>query len=290
MAFPWLQTPPADPAFYGFPAPAKLNLMLKIVGRRADGYHLLETVFRFIDYGDTIWLAPDNSGQIVLETPLPNVAPEHDLTVRAARTLQQATACQAGVRIRVDKRLPMGGGLGGGSSDAATTLMALNQLWELGLSREALQNIAVKLGADVPVFIFGEAAFASGIGEELTTCAVPSAWYVVLHPGVEVATAKIFASEGLTRNSPKSIMRALETTQRQNTLQNVVFEMFPEVKNCYDSISHYGDAMMTGSGACVFLECESQKEAEQVYCSLADEYQGFIAEGLKEHPFYSLSR
>lgn len=290
MAFPWLQTPPTDPKFYGFPAPAKLNLMLKIVGRRDDGYHLLETVFRFIDYGDTIWLAPDDSGHIVLETPLPHVAPDHDLTVRAARALQQATACQAGVRIRIDKRLPMGGGLGGGSSDAATTLMALNQLWGLGLSRQALQNIAVTLGADVPVFIFGEAAFASGIGEELTTCTVPHAWYVVLHPAVEVATAKIFASEGLTRNSPKSIMRALETTQRQNTLQNVVFEMFPEVKNCYDSISRYGNAMMTGSGACIFLECKSQKEAEQVYCSLADEYQGFIAEGLIEHPFYSLSR
>ncbi len=272
--------------FQSFPAPAKLNLTLAITGRRADGYHLLESVFRFIDLMDTVELAVREDGQIVLETPIAGVPAESDLTVRAAKALQAASGCTLGASIRLHKQIPMGGGLGGGSSDAATVLLALNQLWQLNLPRHTLQDIGLTLGADVPVFIFGRPAFATGIGDELTECAVPDAWYVVLHPGVSVPTAKIFSHQGLTRNSTPSIMRALQTTQRKNDMQSVVCQMFPEVADCLAKASEYGSAMMTGSGACVFLECDTETQAGAVFQSLSHSYTGFLAHGLQHHPLY----
>lgn len=272
--------------FQSFPAPAKLNLTLAITGRRADGYHLLESVFRFIDLMDTVELAVRDDGQIVLDTPIAGVPADTDLTVRAARALQAASGSTLGASIRLHKQIPMGGGLGGGSSDAATVLLALNRLWQLNLPRQALQDIGVTLGADVPVFIFGRPAFATGIGDELTECDVPDAWYVVLHPGVSVPTAKIFSHQGLTRNSTPSIMRALQTTQRKNDMQSVVCQMFPEVADCLAKASEYGSAMMTGSGACVFLEYDTEAQAGAVFQSLSHSYTGFVARGLQYHPLY----
>lgn len=272
--------------FQAFPAPAKLNLTLAITGRRADGYHLLESVFRFIDLMDTVELAVRDDGDIVLDNPIPGVPADSDLTVRAARALQAASGATLGASIRLHKRIPMGGGLGGGSSDAATVLLALNQLWNTQLPRQTLQDIGVKLGADVPVFVFGRPAFATGIGDELTECAVPDAWYVVLHPGVSVPTAKIFSHQGLTRNSTPSIMRALQTTQRKNDMQSVVCQMFPEVADCLAKASEYGSAMMTGSGACIFLEYDTEAQAGAVFQSLSHSYTGFLAHGLQHHPLY----
>lgn len=272
--------------YVDFPAPAKLNLTLSIVGQRADGYHLLETVFRFIDLADTVSLAVRTDGLIVLDNPLPDVPPEADLTVRAAKALQAATGCALGVSIRLTKRIPMGGGLGGGSSDAATVLLALNRLWQVNLSRAALQAIGLTLGADVPVFVFGQPAFAQGIGEDLTVCEVPDAWYVVLYPNVAVPTAKVFSHPDLTRNSPSVIMRSLKTTLRKNDMQRVVCQMFPEVAGCISALGHYGNAMMTGSGSCVFLECSTQAEAETVYQAVSNQYGGFVVNGLQTHPLF----
>jgi 4-diphosphocytidyl-2-C-methyl-D-erythritol kinase len=271
--------------FQAYPAPAKLNLSLKVLGRRADGYHLLETVFRFIDYADTIEIAVRADGQIVLENPIPGVEPEQDLTVRAARLLQQQSGAKQGASLRVTKRIPMGGGLGGGSSDAATVLIALNQLWGCGLSREQLMEQGLSLGADVPVFVFGQNAFATGVGEELSALEVPDAWYVVLHPKVHVPTAKIFSSPLLTRDSVPSIMRTLETTQqRRNDLQNVVCQLYPEVSAALNALNAFGKAMLTGSGSCVFLECASQDDAKKVYQAVSGSFDGFVARGLRQHP------
>ncbi|BEV73278.1 MULTISPECIES: 4-(cytidine 5'-diphospho)-2-C-methyl-D-erythritol kinase [unclassified Paludibacterium] len=274
-------------AFQSYPAPAKLNLMLKVVGRRSDGYHLLETVFRFVDYGDDVLVALRDDGRIVLHDPIPGVAAEADLTVRAARLLQKETGCQAGADLRVSKRIPMGGGLGGGSSDAATVLMVLNRLWETGLSRERLMEIGLSLGADVPVFIFGQNAFARGVGEELTALSLPEKWYVVLHPGVHVPTAEIFSSPLLTRDSKPSIMPILETTQQAgNDLQGVVIKLYPAVKNALDELGKFGSPLMTGSGSCVFLECGSENEAARIFRLVSEKYNGFVAKGLDHHPLY----
>lgn len=273
--------------FHAYPAPAKLNLMLKVVGRRADGYHLLETVFRFIDYSDTVELARRDDGVIELLNPIDGVPAERDLTVRAARLLQQHSGTPLGASIRLTKRIPMGGGLGGGSSDAATVLIALNALWQTGLARETLMQLGLQLGADVPVFVFGRNAFATGIGEELTVLDLPERWYVVLHPGVHVPTAEIFSSELLTRDSDLSIMRILETTQqRRNDLQRVVTTKYPAVNEVLSELEKYGSPLMTGSGSCVFLECDSEIEADKVYKALSDKYNGFVAKGLSVHPLF----
>lgn len=278
----------SEEGYFGFPAPAKLNLMLKIVGQRDDGYHLLETVFRFIDRYDTIWIKPRRDREIILESHHHGILPEQNLVVRAARLLQNMSGTNYGAHIFIEKNLPMGGGLGGGSSDAATTLIALNHLWQTEVFRHELQAASVQLGADVPVFLFGRAAFASGIGEELSDCEVPQAWYVVLTPKVHVSTAAIFSEKNLTRNSPPSIMRSLETTDRCNALQDVVLSRFPEVRQCFDALAQFGKPMMTGSGACVFLECTSQDQAESVFAKLDARYSGFVAQGLDDHPLLGL--
>ncbi|WP_047250034.1 4-(cytidine 5'-diphospho)-2-C-methyl-D-erythritol kinase [Chromobacterium subtsugae] len=276
--------------FQSFPAPAKLNLLLHVVGKRADGYHLLETVFRFIDFGDTLEIAARGDGAIELLTPTDGVPAELDLTVRAARLLQRESGCALGASIRLDKRIPMGGGLGGGSSDAATVLIALNRLWGLGWPRERLQALGLQLGADVPVFIFGRSALATGVGEVLAPIALQPAWYLVIHPQVHVPTAAIFrnfSQSMLTEVGVDGIMRILETTQqRRNDLQNVVSGMFPAVNEVLSELRKYGSPLMTGSGACVFMEFKSKDEADKVYRVLSEKYQGFVAQGLDVHPLF----
>ncbi|KUM03958.1 4-(cytidine 5'-diphospho)-2-C-methyl-D-erythritol kinase [Chromobacterium subtsugae] len=276
--------------FQSFPAPAKLNLLLHVVGKRADGYHLLETVFRFIDFGDTLEIAARGDGMIELLTPTDGVPAEQDLTVRAARLLQRESGCALGASIRLDKRIPMGGGLGGGSSDAATVLIALNRLWGLGWPRERLQALSLQLGADVPVFIFGRSALATGVGEVLAPIALQPAWYLVIHPQVHVPTAAIFrnfSQSMLTEVGVDGIMRILETTQqRRNDLQNVVSGMFPAVNEVLSELRKYGSPLMTGSGACVFMEFKSKDEADKVYRVLSEKYQGFVAQGLDVHPLF----
>lgn len=271
------------------PAPAKLNLFLHVVGRRPDGYHLLQTLFRFIDLHDTLHFTLREDGAVHRTNAVEGVAEEQDLCVRAARLLQRETGCKLGVDIAVEKRIPMGGGLGGGSSDAATTLIALNRLWSLGLPRVRLMQLGLRLGADVPVFVFGENAFAEGVGEELQAFPLPEAWYVVLFPPVHVPTAQIFTHPELTRDSVSITMRALLSEQKQqlrNDLQSVVCNLYPEVASYIASLSHYGVAMMTGSGACVFAEFASRSQAEAVLQQLPQQMRGVVAQGLARHPLH----
>ncbi|MBA3024631.1 MAG: 4-(cytidine 5'-diphospho)-2-C-methyl-D-erythritol kinase [Gammaproteobacteria bacterium] len=275
------------------PAPAKLNLFLHVVGRREDGYHLLQTLFRFIDLNDTLHFTLRDDGQVCRLNALEGVPPEQDLCVRAARLLQQETGCKLGADIEVEKRIPMGGGLGGGSSDAATTLLALNKLWGLGLSRERLMALGLTLGADVPVFVFGDNAFAEGVGERLQAYGLPEAWYVVLCPPVHVPTAKIFTHSELTRNTISMTMRALPKGEvfragRQaglnNDLQAVACKLYPEVAEHLAWLAQFAPAMMTGSGACVFAEFATESEAKAVLQQLPPDMRGFVAHGLQQHP------
>lgn len=268
------------------PAPAKLNLFLHVVGRRPDGYHLLQTLFRFIDLNDTLHFTLRDDGEVHRTNSVEGVPEDHDLCVRAARLLQAETGCTMGVDILIEKRIPMGGGLGGGSSDAATTLIALNRLWSLGLSRERLMQLGLQLGADVPVFVFGENAFAEGVGEALQAYSLPEAWYVVLFPPVQVPTAQIFSHPELTRDSVSITIRALSNQQLRNDLQFVACKLYPEVARHIDSLSRYGKAMMTGSGACVFAEFESRSQAEAVLRQLPEGMRGVVAQGLQQHPLH----
>ncbi len=271
-----------------YPAPAKLNLFLHVVGRRADGYHLLQTLFRFIDYGDSLHFSPRDDGAVMLTNPLPGVPPESDLTVRAARRLQVETGCRQGVEISIEKRLPMGGGLGGGSSDAATVLLALNHLWQLGLPRQRLQEIGLTLGADVPVFIFGRNAFAEGVGEALQPVDLSPAWYVVLEPPVQVPTAVIFGAPDLKRDT--AIMRAADWMPGVggNDLERIATSRFPVVAEYLRWLAGFGAARMTGSGACVFAEFERKEAAEAVIRQLPAGMRGWVTGGLDHHPLSNL--
>jgi len=272
------------------PAPAKLNLFLHVVGRRPDGYHLLQTLFRFIDLHDTLHFTLREDAAVHRTNSIEGVAEERDLCVRAARLLQSETGCALGADITVEKHIPMGGGLGGGSSDAATTLIALNRLWSLGLSRMHLMRLALRLGADVPVFVFGENAFAEGVGEELQPYPLPEAWYVVLFPPVHVPTAQIFAHPELTRDTVSITMRALLKGESErplrNDLQAVVCELYPEVARHIAWLGNFGKAMMSGSGACVFAEFASCNQAEAVLQQLPHEMRGVVAQGLAKHPLH----
>ncbi|MCE5181221.1 MAG: 4-(cytidine 5'-diphospho)-2-C-methyl-D-erythritol kinase [Betaproteobacteria bacterium] len=272
-----------------YPAPAKLNLFLHVVGQRPDGYHLLQTVFRFIDYGDSLSFAVRDDGLIRRLNPLPGLEPEQDLTVRAARLLQQAGGCRLGVDIALEKRLPMGGGLGGGSSDAATVLLALNRLWDLNLGRTELQALGLRLGADVPVFLFGESAFAEGIGEKLQPVALPSAWYVVLVPPVAVSTPEIFASRELTRDTKPIKMSDFSTGCGRNDLESVVCRNYPQVAESLAWLRGFGDARMTGSGACVFAGFSDEEQARRVFSLKPAKMAGFVAKGLDRHPLYDFA-
>jgi 4-diphosphocytidyl-2-C-methyl-D-erythritol kinase len=276
-----------------WPAPAKLNLFLHVTGRRADGYHELQTAFRLIDLADTLRFAARADGKVVRQQLLPGVPPERDLCLRAANLLKQSTGHRGGVEIRLEKRIPMGGGLGGGSSDAATTLLVLNHLWRLGLKRGDLQQLALALGADVPVFIFGENAFAEGVGERLTPLALPAAWYLVLVPPVEVPTAAVFAAPELTRETKPIRITAFFDGLKQRALRNdlepVVSKRYPEVARHLAWLSGHGEARMSGSGACVFTEYPTQSEACAALAQVRPTMRGFVARGLERHPLYSLT-
>ena len=271
---------------HAYPAPAKLNLFLHVVGRRADGYHLLQSVFRLIDRADTVHLELRDDGRVVRDGNLPGVPEDRDLTVRAACLLQEHAPAGAGVSIRLDKVLPMGGGLGGGSSDAATVLLALNRLWQVNLPRETLQRLALQLGADVPVFVFGQTAFAEGVGEILRPLSAPPAWYVVLMPPVQVPTAAIFAAPELTRNSPPLKIARFSAGMGHNDLQPVVVSRYPEVARHLEWLGQFGEARMTGSGACVFASFGTESAARDVLRQLPQTMQGFVARGLDRHPLH----
>ncbi len=266
------------------PAPAKLNLFLHVVGRRADGYHLLQTLFRFIDFGDTLRFTLREDGAVRRTSDIEGVPPEQDLCVRAARLLQQEYGCKLGAEIALEKRIPMGGGLGGGSSDAATTLLALNRLWNLGLTRERLMQLGLMLGADVPVFVFGENAFAEGVGERLQAYPLPDAWYVVLFPPTHVTTAQVFARPELTRNTISLKIRALSLQDTRNDLQPVVCGLYPEVARHLGWLGKFAQARMTGSGACVFAEFPGEEQARAVLEQLPPDMRGIVARGLPHHP------
>jgi len=267
-----------------WPAPAKLNLFLHVVGRRADGYHLLQTVFRFLNVGDSLSFAPREDNRILLDTPLPGVMPEQNLCVRAARALQLAAGVSLGVHIRLTKRLPVGGGLGGGSSDAATTLLALNRLWATGLTPVELQKIGLSLGADVPVFVHGHAAFAEGVGERFLDVDLPPAWYLVLVPPVAVPTAQIFAAPDLRRDTPAISAAAWRPDMGDNDLEPVACRLYPQVAAHLDWLRRFGPARMSGSGACVFSEFATAAAAEGVHASLPAGMTGFVARGLDRNP------
>lgn len=272
--------------FLSAPAPAKLNLFLHVVGRRADGYHLLQTLFRFIDLHDTLHFTLRADGAVHRVNEVAGVPEESDLVVRAARLLQRETGCTLGVDIEVVKRIPMGGGLGGGSSDAATTLLALNRLWALGLSRQRLMTLGLELGADVPVFVFGENAFAEGVGERLQAWPLPPSWYVVLFPPVHVPTAQIFTHPELTRDTISLTMRALATADWHNDLQPVACKLYPDVAQHLEWLGQFAPAMMTGSGACVFAGFDSEAQAKQVLRQLPPTMQGIVTQGLSRHPLH----
>ena len=277
---------------HAYPAPAKLNLFLHVTGRRPDGYHLLQTVFRFIDYGDTLHFTLRTDGQIVLTQALPGVPVEQDLCYRAARLLQATAGTSQGVEITLEKRLPVGGGLGGGSSDAATTLIVLNRLWGTGLSRAALMALGLQLGADVPVFIFGDNAWAEGVGEALTPIALEPAWYVVLVPPVSVPTARVFGAPELTRNTLPVTIAAFSAGQNpaknpnkfRNDLEPVVIARYPSVARHLEWLKQHGAARMTGSGACVFCAFATQQQAREVLAMRPAWIEGFVARGLDRHP------
>ncbi|WP_308026106.1 4-(cytidine 5'-diphospho)-2-C-methyl-D-erythritol kinase [Neisseria mucosa] len=272
-----------------FPAPAKLNLDLRITGKRADGYHNLESIFCLIDLCDTVYLKPRSDDLIILHTPTGDIPPEQDLAYRAASLLQKHTNSKLGVEIWLDKKIPTGAGLGGGSSDAATTLTVLNHWWECGLSRQQLIDLGVTLGADIPFFLFGKNAFAKGIGEQLSPIDIPKQWYVVIKPKAHVSTPKIFSHGNLTRNSKPSIMPTLQSLQPfRNDMQAVVFQEYPKVWKAYCELSQYGSALMTGSGACIFLSTDNQQKANNIYQQVSQSYEAYCVEGLDIHPLFQM--
>jgi 4-diphosphocytidyl-2-C-methyl-D-erythritol kinase len=267
-----------------FPAPAKLNLFLHVVGRRDDGYHLLQTVFQFIDLCDTVRIAPRSDGEIRRIDGPEGVPAEDDLAIRAARLLQARTGTSWGADIAVEKRIPLGGGLGGGSSDAATALVGLNHLWSTGLGEDALAALGLELGADVPVFVRGRAAFAEGVGDRLTPLTLSEPWYLTIHPGVHVATADIYQATELTRDTPARTIRALLAAGGRNDLEPVVRARHAQVDAAARWLARHAPARMTGSGACVFASFGARADAEAVLRRLPVGWRGWVARGMNRSP------
>lgn len=267
-----------------WPAPAKLNLFLLVTGRRADGYHELSTAFQFLDRCDWLGFSPRSDAEVRLAAPTPGVAPEDDLVVRAARALQRAAGVSAGVDVAVDKRLPLGGGLGGGSSDAATVLVALNRLWNVGLDVDRLAAIGLELGADVPVFVRGAAAFAEGVGERLVPHAFPEPWYVVVDPGVAVSTGEVFAAPELTRNSPPATISAFSTGFGRNDCEPVVRARYPDIARVLDWLAARGPARLTGTGGCVFGWYDGRDAARAVADAVPGQWRAIVARGRNRSP------
>jgi 4-diphosphocytidyl-2-C-methyl-D-erythritol kinase len=271
-------------SLHGCLAPAKINLFLHVVGRRADGYHLLQTAFRMLDWGDRLDFRRRDDGRIQRLTPVPGVPEADDLVVRAARSLQDWAGVSWGVDITIDKVLPMGGGLGGGSSDAATTLLALNRLWGVGADRATLEALALPLGADVPFFIHGRTAFAEGVGERFTALDLPPAWYVVVAPGVAVPTAEIFSAKELTRNTDPITIADFAVSATRNDLERVARARYPQVADAIDWLGAHAPARMTGSGACIFSEVESAQQAREIVRQCPDKWQAWAVRSLDVHP------
>jgi len=272
------------PEALSVPAPAKLNLFLHVLGRRPDGYHLLQTAFQFLDYGDQLQFRRRDDGRIRRLDGLPGVDPEADLVLRAARALQQHAGVRVGADIALDKRLPLGGGLGGGSSDAATTLLALNRLWGLELSLETLAEIGLGLGADVPVFVHGRAAWAEGVGERLTPIELPEPWYLVAWPPLSVSTGAVFSDPELTRNTPPIKISAFRPGAGRNDCEVLVRRRFPEVGQLIDWMTERAPARMSGTGACVFAAFADEAAARAALAELPAPWQGFVARGRNRSP------
>jgi 4-diphosphocytidyl-2-C-methyl-D-erythritol kinase len=283
-------TPAARSDISHWPAPAKLNLFLHVTGRRADGYHELQTLFQLVDLCDTITIALRADGRIERPAGPAGVAPEADLTLRAALALQQATGTPLGADLRVHKRIPQAAGLGGGSSDAATALLALNALWDCRLGLEELARVALPLGADVPVFIKGSSAWAEGVGERLTPVELPEAWYVIVYPGVGMSTREVFQSPELTRNSPLITIRAFFQSGGRNDCEPVVRARAPEVAAAFDWLAREGRARLTGTGSSVFAAYGTAAEAERVAARVPDRWMSFVARGLNTSPVHEQLR
>ncbi len=267
-----------------WPAPAKLNLFLHITGRRADGYHLLQTVFQFIQLQDEIDFTILESDTVQRSSIMPGVDAEDDLVVRAARKLKEETGCKLGIDINVKKRIPEGGGLGGGSSDAATTLVALNELWKTGLSTEELASIGLSLGADVPVFIYAHAAWAEGVGENFTPIEPEESWYLVIHPGCSVATKTVFNAADLTRNTPAITIRDFLEGGGINDCESVVRKHYKEVAKALDWLGEFAPTKLTGTGACLFAPFSNEQAAIAVKEKLPDVWQGYVVKGMNKSP------
>ncbi|MEK6160683.1 4-(cytidine 5'-diphospho)-2-C-methyl-D-erythritol kinase [Vibrio cholerae] len=267
-----------------WPSQAKLNLFLYITGRRANGYHDLQTLFQFLDHGDELTITANNSGNITLSPALADVALEDNLIYKAAMALKNAAQSPLGADIQLHKVLPMGGGIGGGSSNAATTLVALNYLWQTGLSDDQLAEIGLALGADVPVFTRGFAAFAEGVGEELSAVEPEEKWYLVVRPAVSIATKDIFTHPQLMRNTPKRDLASLLTTPYENDCEKIVRSLYPEVDKQLSWLLQYAPSRLTGTGSCVFAEFSSRKDAQAVFAQLSDNVLAFVAQGRNVSP------
>lgn len=273
-----------------WPAPAKLNLFLHVTGRRPDGYHELQTIFQLIDFCDTIAISVREDGRIERVAGPSQVEPDADLAVRAARALQEASGCRLGASLRVLKRIPLGGGLGGGSSDAATVLLALNELWGCAAPLDELARLGLPLGADVPVFVRGSSAWGQGVGEDLRPLELPERWYVVIHPGVQISTRDVFQSPELTRNSPLITIRAFFESGGRNDCEPVARARSPEVADALDWLARFAPARLTGTGSCIFAACASAIEAERLAAHVPDRWRSFVARGLNVSPVHTMLR
>lgn len=270
-----------------WPAPAKLNLMLRIVGRREDGYHLLQTVFQFVEWCDWVRFYPAEEGQVHLRKPTPGVLEADDITIKAANLLKRQTGCKQGVVIDLEKNLPMGGGLGGGSSDAATTLLVLNKLWDLQLTRSELLQLGLSLGADVPVFVNGQAAWAEGVGEKLENLILPEPWFVIIKPDCHINTGEIFSAPDLTRNSKSIKIADFMAGQRQNDCLEAVKCRYSLVRDALEALSGFSEARLTGTGACVFAQFDTKDAALNAYQALKENWQVFLSKGINESSLHT---
>ncbi len=268
------------------PSPAKINLFLHITGQRSDGYHNLQTLFQLLDFGDKLVFRSNRSGNIKINGNIDGVDEKNNLIFHAATLLQKSTGCDLGCTIDLTKNLPMGAGLGGGSSNAATTLVGLNALWKCGLTANQLSDLSKTLGADVPVFVHGESAFAEGIGDILTPLTLPQRWFLVITPNCHVSTREIFSNPQLTRNSSPIKIRALSGVEYRNDCQDVVSKLYPAVGSVLQWVENFSAPLMTGTGASVFCSFDSKSEAQHVLSKLPKQWTGFVAKGVNRSPVH----
>ena len=264
---------------FAWTAPAKLNLFLHITGRREDGYHLLQTIFQFVEFGDKLFFEVTRDGKISLSPKLDGVDESENIIVKAAKLLQQKTGTPFGVNIELEKRIPMGGGLGGGSSNAATTLLALNKLWNIHFDKQQLMELGITLGADVPVFIYGQTAWAEGVGEKLKTVTAPESWYVIIFPRVNINTGTIFSSEELTRDKLPIRIRDFLDGTTENVFETIVSKRYPEVKEAINWLSQFSKTKLTGTGACIFASFETEQHAQEIAKQVPAKWQAFVTKG-----------